>query len=221
MKKYLLLAALALCLGTLNTPSTQAQANNNTIYACYHKNTGDLRRVSEPGQCKNPEIQISWNVAGIPGPQGIQGEKGDTGPAGPAASGFLTGNIKNLPPPDVNNSGYAAPTGITNLSLTPNPNQEDAWTLSPSETVIFRDFRIKLTKPAVNLYVFNFQAVLPDNNNVADSTLCTVLVGESECTASEPTGPVEPGSKLVIKVITVGSTPDTVDALFSLRATAP
>jgi hypothetical protein len=83
MKKYLLLAALALCLGAFNTASTHAQTtNSNTIYACYHKNTGDLRRVSGPGQCKNPEIQISWNIAGVPGPQGPQGPKGDKGDKG-------------------------------------------------------------------------------------------------------------------------------------------
>lgn len=81
MKKYLLLTALALCVGALNTPSIQAQTNN-TIYACYHKNTGDLRRVSGPGQCKNPEIQISWNVAGVPGPKGPQGPQGPQGPKG-------------------------------------------------------------------------------------------------------------------------------------------
>jgi hypothetical protein len=81
MKKYLLLAALAVCLGAVNAASAQAQTNN-TIYACYHKNTGDLRRVSGPGQCKNPEIEISWNVAGVPGPQGPKGDKGDKGDTG-------------------------------------------------------------------------------------------------------------------------------------------
>lgn len=77
MKKYFFLAALGLCLCVLHTSSTQAQTNNNTIYACYHKNAGDLRRVSDPGQCKNPEIEISWNVAGVPGTQGPKGDKGD------------------------------------------------------------------------------------------------------------------------------------------------
>jgi hypothetical protein len=89
MKKYLLLAALALCLGAFNTASTHAQTtNSNTIYACYHKNTGDLRRVSGPGQCKNPEIQISWNIAGVPGPQGPQGPKGDKGDKGEQGMGI-------------------------------------------------------------------------------------------------------------------------------------
>ena len=85
MNKYVLLVALALCLASFNTTTTQAQTtNSNTIYACYHKNTGVLRKVSGPGQCKNPEIQISWSVSGTPGPQGPQGPAGPQGPQGPA-----------------------------------------------------------------------------------------------------------------------------------------
>src|SRR5437016_124853 len=80
MKNYALLAVLTLCIGVLNSTSTPAQStNNNTIYACYHKTTGDLRKVSGPGQCKNPEIEISWNIAGVPGRQGPKGDKGDKG----------------------------------------------------------------------------------------------------------------------------------------------
>ena len=65
--------------------------NNNTIYACYQKNSGDLRKVSGPGQCRNSEVEINWNVAGVPGPQGpcgpcgpqgAKGEKGDKGDKG-------------------------------------------------------------------------------------------------------------------------------------------
>src|SRR5205807_5713648 len=91
MKKYTLLAALTLCLCVLSSTYTQAQTtNNNTIYACYQKTTGDLRKVSGPGQCKNTEIQISWNTAGVPGPQGPKGDKGDkgdTGSQGPPGAG--------------------------------------------------------------------------------------------------------------------------------------
>jgi hypothetical protein len=92
MNKYLLLAALMLCLCALNSASAQAQATNgNTIYACYHKNSGDLRRVSGPGQCKNPEIQISWNVAGVPGPRGPQGPQGPQGPKGETGATGIQG----------------------------------------------------------------------------------------------------------------------------------
>jgi hypothetical protein len=104
VKKYLFLAALVLCLGSLNIISTQAQVNNNTIYACYQKENGQLRKVGGPGQCKSSEVPINWNVAGVPGPQGPQGLQGpqggqdEKGDPGPAASSFLTCNIKNLPP---------------------------------------------------------------------------------------------------------------------------
>lgn len=85
MKKYPLLVALTLCLGALNISSVQAQTNNNTIYACYQKNSGDLRRVSGPGQCRNSEVQISWSMSGggLPGPQGPAGPQGPQGPQGP------------------------------------------------------------------------------------------------------------------------------------------
>ena len=83
MNKYILLVAMVLCLGALNNASAQAQTNNNTIYACYHKNSGDLRRVSGPAQCKNSEVQISWNVSGVLGPRGPQGPAGPQGPQGP------------------------------------------------------------------------------------------------------------------------------------------
>ena len=92
MNKSILLAALALCLCALNSPSTQAQTPNaNTIYACYHKNTGDLRKVSGPGQCKSSELQISWSVGGTPGPQGPQGPQGVQGPPGPQGQTGATG----------------------------------------------------------------------------------------------------------------------------------
>ena len=87
MKKFILLAALALSLGLLHAIPARAQTtNSNTIYACYHRNTGDLRKVSGPRQCKNSEIEISWSIGGIPGPQGPQGPQG---PAGAPGAGSL------------------------------------------------------------------------------------------------------------------------------------
>lgn len=95
MKNYLLVAALVLCLGMLNTTSTQAQTNNNLIYACYQKENGQLRRVGGPGQCKPSEVQLSWNMSGVPGPQGPQGPQGQAGPQGPqGAPGLKVGEAK-------------------------------------------------------------------------------------------------------------------------------
>jgi hypothetical protein len=64
--------------------ATHAQTiDGNRIYACYHKTNGSLRKVSGPGQCKNPEMEISWSTGGLPGPQGPQGPAGPQGPQGP------------------------------------------------------------------------------------------------------------------------------------------
>jgi hypothetical protein len=79
MKKSLLLTALAFYLGPLHSSSTQAQTSNNTIYACYQKENGQLRKVNGPDQCKPSEIPTSWSVAGVPGPKGDKGDKGETG----------------------------------------------------------------------------------------------------------------------------------------------
>lgn len=81
MKRYILLAALALSLGAVNSTFAQAQTdtNNSVIYACYQKNDGQLRRVDGPGKCKPSEVELQWNAAGIPGPQGAQGQPGAAG----------------------------------------------------------------------------------------------------------------------------------------------
>ena len=112
MKKYTLLAALTLCLCVLSSTYTQAQTtNNNTIYACYQKTTGDLRKVSGPGQCKNTEIQISWNTAGVPGPQGPKGDKGDTGSQGPPGAGPNPLQVAILRWYQANQAGISFATG--------------------------------------------------------------------------------------------------------------
>lgn len=81
---YFMLVALALCLSMLNIASAQAQtAGGNTIYACYQKDNGQLRKVIGPGQCRNSEIPLNWNITALPGPQGPKGDKGEVGAAGP------------------------------------------------------------------------------------------------------------------------------------------
>jgi hypothetical protein len=89
VKNYLSLAALALCFGLFNINSTQAQINNNTIYACYQKENGQLRRVSGPGQCRPSEVPISWSVSGVPGLQGPKGDKGEPGTPAPFPSNVI------------------------------------------------------------------------------------------------------------------------------------
>ena len=40
------------------------------IYGCAHKNSGDLRIVTSPAQCKSNENLVSWNQVGPQGPTG-------------------------------------------------------------------------------------------------------------------------------------------------------
>jgi hypothetical protein len=59
------------------------------IYGCAQKNSGDLRIVSSPAQCKSNENLVSWNQVGPQGPTGATGATGATGPAGsPGVSGY-------------------------------------------------------------------------------------------------------------------------------------
>jgi hypothetical protein len=81
--------------------NSQTLGEDGLVDGCYHKTTGQMRIVSDSGQCKKVEQLISWNKQGPQGPQGEpgppgtqgipgeqghigpQGEKGDTGPQGP------------------------------------------------------------------------------------------------------------------------------------------
>ena len=59
-----------------------AQAQDESIYACYNTTNGQLRRVTSFTECKTPEMPISWGVQGVQGLQGIQGIQGPQGPKG-------------------------------------------------------------------------------------------------------------------------------------------
>jgi len=65
-------------------PSGPAEeSTDELIYGCYKKNNGQLRIVKDPGQCRPPEVPITWNQLGPVGPTGPQGEPGATGATGP------------------------------------------------------------------------------------------------------------------------------------------
>ena len=89
MRKIVLqLSTLAIILGMVLITDVPCYSQNNTIYACITKSTGQIRIVSVPGQCKANEASISWNVKGPPGEPGPaggpgpQGEPGEPGPPG-------------------------------------------------------------------------------------------------------------------------------------------
>jgi len=79
--------------------------DNNTIYACYQRNSGELRKVNSPVDCRNSEVAVAWNIQGPPGPigpTGPAGPRGATGPVGPAGPQGATGPV-----------GPAGPQGTT------------------------------------------------------------------------------------------------------------
>lgn len=84
-KSCLVLTVFAFSALVIGSNSVRAQTtgnNPNVIYACYQKNSGDLRKVSGPGQCRNSELEVRWNTAGVPGSKGDKGDKGDKGEPG-------------------------------------------------------------------------------------------------------------------------------------------
>ncbi len=87
MKTYLLAFLLVISFMTV----LPCQAEDNVIYACYQKRTGQLRLVSSLSECRKSELALSWNIAGSRGPQGEQGPVGPAGPAGPQGSIGETG----------------------------------------------------------------------------------------------------------------------------------
>ena len=93
--------------------------SSGVINGCYQKNVGNLRVIdpSAGGECRPPEIPISWShtgpqgPAGPAGPQGPRGETGATGaqgPVGPAGPKGDTGATGAQGP-----AGPAGPKGDT------------------------------------------------------------------------------------------------------------
>ena len=67
----------------LGISAMQSIAGDYTINACYHKQSGELRYVYHPAECKKNEIPIRWNQIGPQGPMGPEGAAGPMGPQGP------------------------------------------------------------------------------------------------------------------------------------------
>jgi len=62
------------------------QLGGNAISACFQKVNGQLRVVTDQGECLPSETPLTW---GIQGPQGIAGVPGQQGPPGPSGvSGY-------------------------------------------------------------------------------------------------------------------------------------
>lgn len=70
----LLIAIAAACLFA----SLGAQTPSNTIYACFHETTGNVRVVPPGTECRPPESPIQWSITGPVGPAGPQGPPGES-----------------------------------------------------------------------------------------------------------------------------------------------
>ena len=86
LKLAFLFTAFTFFLLAISYPAQAQTHNSNTIYACYQKNSGELRKVSGPGQCRNSETEISWSISGVPGPQGAPGQSVTVASAPPGAN---------------------------------------------------------------------------------------------------------------------------------------
>jgi hypothetical protein len=113
-------------------------ASTTTIVACAQNQSGSLRIVADPSDCKaNSETPISWNTTGPPGPPGPPGKDGTNGtngtngvdgapclpsipacvgPPGPAGKDGADGAPGPAGPPgpkgDTGDTGPAGPQGL-------------------------------------------------------------------------------------------------------------
>jgi hypothetical protein len=93
MKKFVLMSLtiiMAIMFSSAAMAKTKPQPpappapDGNVLNGCYQKINGQLRIVSNPGQCNPSELPLSWNIVGPQGPAGPQGPEGPQGPMGPA-----------------------------------------------------------------------------------------------------------------------------------------
>jgi hypothetical protein len=87
-----------------------------TIYGCFKPPDGYVRVVGGVNDCRNGELQITWNQQGPPGPRGPQGFPGHTGAPGPAGPAGPQGADGPVGPPgpkgEVGPTGPAGPQGV-------------------------------------------------------------------------------------------------------------
>lgn len=57
--------------------------SDDVVQACVHRQSGNVRIVDDPSNCRKPETPLSWNEQGGVGSPGPEGPEGPRGPAGP------------------------------------------------------------------------------------------------------------------------------------------
>ncbi len=74
--------ALGMLASSASPIAASGERASTTIRACVDRATGDMRIPRSARPCYQREREITWSIAGPPGPAGPQGPAGSQGPAG-------------------------------------------------------------------------------------------------------------------------------------------
>jgi hypothetical protein len=154
MKKIILTTIVLCTIFFIMAGSCFAQV----IYGCAQKNSGDLRIVTSPAQCKSNENLVSWNQVGPQGPTGATGATGATGTTGATGATGATGPAGS---PGI--SGYEIVSH--NEQLAPNTSAHVGVQCSSGKKVLGGGFILEYA-PAIDLY----SSLPEDPNNVGSFT---------------------------------------------------
>jgi len=75
-------AVAALAIGAGGGAWGYASSQSPLLHGCQQKNSGNLRLVEDPNECRSSELPVSWNQQGAQGEPGPPGPKGDDGTPG-------------------------------------------------------------------------------------------------------------------------------------------
>ncbi len=145
-------AVIALLAGALVAPAASS-AKSTRLYACVTGQYGTLNLTTRSAHCPSGQKKISWQIAGLPGPQGPKGAKGDagskgepgtpgangaTGAAGAAGKNGVTGpvgpNGVTGPAGTAGSTGATGSTGVTGPAGTLGPTGATGVTGSTGAT---------------------------------------------------------------------------------------
>jgi hypothetical protein len=96
-KRWLAAAVISLLVAGATAALT---AENPIIRGCVNRASGELKIISERGECAGNRVLLEWNQTGSSGPAGPPGPPGASGPAGPGSAAFAvqSRSVVNLPP---------------------------------------------------------------------------------------------------------------------------
>ena len=98
--------------------ASPSYSQNNIIFGCITKTSGQIRVVSTAGKCKSNETLLSWNQAGVEGPRGPAGPQGTAGvPLGVCSDSDTKSYI--LYPFLTNQTGFDTGFSIANTTSDP------------------------------------------------------------------------------------------------------